>query len=151
MSQSLGSDRGTSSRIAIPVVSSGMTLRRQIIIAVLVLQGATQLAAAEPRRMVEITCDGQQRTGSVILHNDTTGWFLERDGRLDPVTLADVTQFRDLGRFQPWNIVSLREVLAREFGSGFTVHPVLITWWSRRRELASVSHGCSKGYTGNWW
>ena len=46
------------------------------------------------------------------------------------MTLADVTQFRDLGRFQPWNIVSLREVLAANSDRASRFPPVLIIWWS---------------------
>jgi len=96
-----------------------MTAYQQIAVGFLLLSGTAH--AADRGRMVEIQYNGQKRTGTVVLHNETSGWFLERDGRLEAITLGEVGEFRELGRFQPWGIVGLREQLAREFGPKVTV------------------------------
>lgn len=98
-----------------------MTTYQHLLAAIFVLCLALPVTAAERRRMVEIQYHGQPRTGTVVLHDDTTGWFLERDGRLEPITLAEVSQFKEVGRFQPWGLLELREALAREFGSNYAV------------------------------
>uniref|UniRef100_A0A7C2NX44 DUF1570 domain-containing protein n=1 Tax=Schlesneria paludicola TaxID=360056 RepID=A0A7C2NX44_9PLAN len=77
--------------------------------------------AAAPRTMVELQWEGRTRTGTVVLHDNVTGWFLERDGRLTTLPLAEVGDYRRLGPFRPFAAVELREQLAREFGTGFTV------------------------------
>jgi hypothetical protein len=71
--------------------------------------------------MVEITWEGRPRTGTVVLHDRVHGWFLERDGRLTTLTLADVGAYKTLGSFRSFSTIELREQLAREFGTGFTV------------------------------
>ena len=97
-----------------------MAAYHHVLAAILVLTGSLP-AAANRGRMVEIQYQGQSRTGTVVLHNASTGWFLERDGRLQPVTLNAVDQFKELGSFRPWGFVELREKLALEFGVGYSV------------------------------
>lgn len=72
-------------------------------------------------KMVEISLDGQQRTGHVLSHDRTHAWFLERDGRLENITLANVSDYKVLGSFRPWNAVELRDRLTRELGRNFSV------------------------------
>lgn len=79
------------------------------------------LTASERERMVEIDYQGGKRIGTVILHNAHWGWFLERDGRLEPIALDAVSRYRPLGRFEPWSLLELREQLGREFGGEFRV------------------------------
>lgn len=85
-------------------------------------------SAAE--RMVEIDWKGQKRVGTVMAHDPTTGWFLQRDGRMDPVPLREVGEFRPMGTFRPFSAMELSEKLRQEFGRRFTVsatsHYVLV-------------------------
>jgi hypothetical protein len=71
--------------------------------------------------MVEIEWDGRKLTGTVAMHDQQTGWFLERDGRLTMLELADVRDYQRLGSYRPYSAIELREQLSREFGPGYTV------------------------------
>jgi hypothetical protein len=97
-----------------------MNTHRQLLTTFLALCGAAPLCAAD-RKMVEIEYQGQPRTGTVVRHNDTTGWFLERDGRMEPIALHEVGKFRALGSYRPWGLMELREQLTKEFGNNFSV------------------------------
>jgi hypothetical protein len=98
-----------------------MATFQHLLAAFVLLGGVLPVAAGERGQMVEIEYQGQTRTGTVIAHDGTTGWFLERDGRMQPVTLGEVGRFKEVGTFRPWGIVELREALARDFGSNYTV------------------------------
>lgn len=84
---------------------------------VLALPGA--LAASPPLKMLELDWNGRTHTGAVIAHNSTRAWFLERDGRLAAIDVAQVSRFREVGRFRPWTTMELREQLSHELGREF--------------------------------
>jgi hypothetical protein len=106
------------------------------------LAGQWFVVAGEPGRMVEIDYQGTKRTGTVIVHQADVGWFLERDGRLEAISLSAVGHYRPLGRFQPWSIVELREQLSREFGPDFRVvstsHYLVVVPVGRGERLAHL-------------
>lgn len=83
------------------------------------------LFATEPcraaGRMVEIQLDGGSRIGTVVAHDAEFGWFQERDGRLNQIRLNEVSAYKPLGQFRPWNSVELRERLAKEFEREYSV------------------------------
>lgn len=82
---------------------------------------AAPTVAATPRFMVAIDWQGKKLTGTVVLHDRETGWFLERDGRLTMLPLAEVGDYQKLGSYRPYSAVELREQLSRDFGPGYTV------------------------------
>lgn len=71
--------------------------------------------------MVEITINGDVRSGRVYAHDDQTAWFLERDGHIENITLKDVTAYKVLGSFRPYNSIELRERLRKELGRTFDI------------------------------
>ena len=77
--------------------------------------------AAPPSRMLELEFGGRKYVGSVIAHNPLRAWFLERDGRLAPLDVAQVRQFHDAGRFRPLTTMELREQLSKELGREFQI------------------------------
>lgn len=100
------------------VVTLGMSVR----VVLTVLFGALPAALfAAPPAMLELRLEGAKRVGAILAHNDVGAWFLERDGRLSQIEIAKVTDFHPLGRFRPFSSVELREKLARDFGSDYTV------------------------------
>ncbi len=86
------------------------------------LSGAVlPLDAAPPTQMLELNLNGQKRLGAVAAHDGSTAWFLERDGRLSPLEIHKVEQFRDAGRFRPHSTMELREQLSKELSSDFQI------------------------------
>lgn len=82
------------------------------------LCGST-LHAASPQKMLELEFGGRKHLGTVIAHDPAIAWFLERDGRLAPVDIGKVKEFRDVGRFRAMTTMELREQLGRELGREF--------------------------------
>lgn len=82
---------------------------------------APYVSAASPQKMLELEVGGHKRLGTVIAHDPGTAWFLERDGRLAPIDVAKVGQFREVGRFRSLSTMELREQLSKELGHGFQV------------------------------
>ncbi len=72
-------------------------------------------------RLVEIVVEGATRTGAVVSHDSTNGWFQERDGRLTQIRFGDVSTYKPLGQFRPWSPVELRERLTQDFGRDYSV------------------------------
>jgi hypothetical protein len=98
-----------------------MNTHRLILAGLCILTGSNVVLAATPRTMVTIDLAGRQLTGTVVLHDRETGWFLERDGRLTTLALAEVADYQRHGNYRPYSAIELREQLTREFGTGFTV------------------------------
>ncbi len=95
-----------------------MTCRLMLLVS-LGLSGLSP-ASAWAGKMVRITIDGGERTGTVRTSDASHGWFLERDGRLSTIRLGDVTDYEVLGNFKPYSTIELRDQLRREF-DGYTV------------------------------
>jgi hypothetical protein len=75
---------------------------------------ATVAFAASPSKMIELELNGRKHRGTVVAHDASTAWFLERDGRLMPVDVGEVGDFRELGRFRPFSTMEVREQLSQE-------------------------------------
>jgi hypothetical protein len=92
---------------------------RRCTAAVLYFLFATAALAAPPTKMLEVELEGQKHTGAVTAHDGQTAWFLERDGRLLPLDMSKVENYREAGRFRPFNTMELREQLSKELGNHF--------------------------------
>ncbi|MBI1348339.1 DUF1570 domain-containing protein [bacterium] len=98
-----------------------MTSQLRIIAVAFACWSLSPSTADAAGKMVEIVLEGQKYTGRVLSHQGNEAWFLERDGRLRPITLTDVSDYRVLGPFRPYTAVELRDQLTRELGRGFVV------------------------------
>lgn len=70
--------------------------------------------AASPSKMIELELNGHKHRGTVIAHDASTAWFLERDGRLMSVDVSEVGDYREIGRFRPFSTMEVREQLSAE-------------------------------------
>jgi len=111
--------------------------RLSLLLTMISLLPTAENAAAE--KIVEITLNGQQRTGHVFSHDRTHAWFLERDGRLENIPLAEVTDYKVLGTYRPWNAVELRDRLTRELGRSFSVT-------TTGHYVVATAHGVGNNY-----
>lgn len=75
---------------------------------------ATAVFAAPPSKMIELELDGRKHRGTVIAHDTSTAWLLERDGRLTSLDVSAVGDYRELGRFHPFSTMEVREQLSAE-------------------------------------
>lgn len=81
----------------------------------------TVACASHPHKMIELELNGRKHRGAVISHNASTAWFMERDGRLMPLEVDKVGEFRDAGRFRPFSTMEVREHLATELSRDFQI------------------------------
>ncbi|WP_013626954.1 DUF1570 domain-containing protein [Rubinisphaera brasiliensis] len=99
-----------------------MSSRRLVVpIIPILLAASLQIAqAADP--LIEVTtADGTYR-GRNLVHNNQQCWLLERDGRLQRLSFADVTEFRQVAsQFQPFSALEVRTELLEEFGGDYEV------------------------------
>ncbi|HET6423067.1 MAG TPA: DUF1570 domain-containing protein [Planctomycetaceae bacterium] len=81
----------------------------------------TAACAAPPTKMLELELNGRKHRGAVVSHSGNTAWFLERDGRLMPLEVDKVGEFKDAGRFRPFSTMEVREHLAGELSRDFQI------------------------------
>ncbi len=76
--------------------------------------------AAEP--LLEIATAHQTIFGKKLAHDETACWVIERNGRLEQISIANVTGFRLTNQvFRPYSAAELRNDLRREFGNDFEI------------------------------
>ncbi|MBX3440791.1 MAG: DUF1570 domain-containing protein [Planctomyces sp.] len=81
---------------------------------------ATLAAAADG--LIELTVDGKSIQGRKLAHNSQQCWLAERDGRLQELKLARVTEFRQVApEFSALTVMEQRDQLRTKFGKGVEV------------------------------
>lgn len=76
--------------------------------------------AAEP--LLEIATGQKTVFGKKLAHDDATCWVIEKNGRLEQISIAHVTRFQLTNQvFRPYSAAELRTDLRREFGNDFEI------------------------------
>lgn len=102
------------------MMTARYSLHSLTILGCLVWLPASTIAAGPTE--VEIQAKQQTLRGKVIAHNDETFWLMGRDGRLERLAVADVSDFRQVNsRFQAYSPADLRDQLRRELGNEFEI------------------------------
>jgi hypothetical protein len=79
-------------------------------------------ARADSQTLIELQAGKQAYQGRLLFHTDEELYLLERDGRMQRLKNADISQFRKLDdRFVKASAVEVRTQLQREFGRQFEV------------------------------
>jgi hypothetical protein len=84
--------------------------------------GLTTGPAVRAAPTVELTVQGEPRQGRAVAHDRRVCWLAHRDGRLERVSLAEVSSFRKVSEtFQPAGPLELRDELRRRWGGRFEI------------------------------
>jgi hypothetical protein len=72
--------------------------------------------------LLELTVDGEARSGRVVAKDNETCWLMGRDGRVHEIDLDAVSSYRKLSpQFRRFDTVEMRNELKREFGASYEV------------------------------
>ena len=104
------------------------------------------------QRFIEISVGLAKFQGRKLVSDAEVCWLLERDGRLQSIDLAGVSEFKKLGNvFRPFSANEMRTRLIAEFGKTFEVDTrgqhVLIAPTGKAKACASVVEATSKSFT----
>lgn len=96
--------------------------------------------AAKRASVLELRVGKEVHTGRLEAKNSGTAWLMNRDGKLEQVTLSKVTKFRKVSsRFKPQSARELRRSLAHELGNKYEMA-------SRGSYLIAAPKGRAKQY-----
>lgn len=88
------------------------------------LLAATTALAAEPRKLLELHVGESKFLGRLAARDQEFVWLLQNDGRLRPIGIAEVTDYKALaGPFRPASAAELRDRLRGEFGRDVEIAP----------------------------
>ncbi len=94
----------------------------RILAAVVVWAIPAIMVGAEPAKMLELQIGKSKYTGKIVAKDAEDIWLLERDGRMQPFAIRDVTNYKPLaGAFRGYSMSDVRDQLVKEFGREYEV------------------------------
>jgi len=129
-----------------------MRLPALIALGLLLFQPMAEAVETIDRRFIEISVGAAKFQGRKLVSDAEVCWLLGRDGRLQSIELAGVSEFKKLGDvFRPFSANEMRTQLIAEFGKTFEVdtrtNHVLIAPAGKAKACASIVEATSKSFT----
>lgn len=117
----------------------------------LLFPAASLAAETVDRRFIEISSGAVKYQGRQLVSDSHVCWLLERDGRLQSIDLAGVTEFKKLGNvFRPFSANEMKPRLIAEFGKTFEVEArgshVVIAPTGKAKACATIVEATSRSF-----